>query len=315
MAWLVAVLLVLGSVGVLLGSRVLGSFGTRVLGGVMFAGGIAVVLTYFQTYWLPSTWTTPMLATSAVVSLLGLTAVLSGGWHGFTLGGLSGTCGLLALGFTAAQNVNLPGVGSYERPGARLPCRRGGPGRDGARQGRVVAAVRVRRRSRGRGGDGDLRLRQLPGVRRVTREGHCCHWHGRRRSFLSGAGRLPRRAPVGEAGRSPWVAAAGSFRCAAAARAGCRHGLGVTLRHHPYPPPRRTRRRKLGYPLRPRPRRSRSGRAPPWPGRAGGADWRSRQQSSASSPVSSSWSGSCWLCCARSARDLAERAVECIPPA
>jgi len=114
MAWVFAVSAVLGSVIVLLlARRLLGPLATRIVGGVLFLGGIGAVLRHFVTYWLPAAEIyVPALL---VVAALGLVAVLSGGLAGVTVGGLGAACGLVAVGLVAAESSHLPEIGSYQR--------------------------------------------------------------------------------------------------------------------------------------------------------------------------------------------------------
>ncbi len=114
MAWIVGVcVLVAAAVGLWSARRVAGPLGARALGGVLFLGGAAVVFTEYQYYWLSEP--APFLLAAVVTAVLGVVAVLSGGRGSFTLGGLSGACGLLAVACVAAESVSLPGIGSYER--------------------------------------------------------------------------------------------------------------------------------------------------------------------------------------------------------
>ena len=100
-------------VALVLTRALLGPLATRVLGGLLFAGGVGAVLLQFLTYWMPSS--DVYVPALLVVAALGLLAVLSGGQSAVTWGGLSAAFGLLAAGLLAAESANLPGVGSTQR--------------------------------------------------------------------------------------------------------------------------------------------------------------------------------------------------------
>jgi hypothetical protein len=81
---------------------VLGSLAVRLAGGMLFAAGAAgFVVHYGGTYWMRS----PEIVAPAllVIAGLGLVAVVSGGWGGPILGGLSIAFGLSALACVVAQ--------------------------------------------------------------------------------------------------------------------------------------------------------------------------------------------------------------------
>jgi len=114
MSWFLAACIALGVVVALVLTRaLLGPLATRVLGGLLFAGGVGAVLLQFLTYWMPSS--DVYVPALLVVAALGLLAVLSGGQSAVTWGGLSAAFGLLAAGLLAAESANLPGVGSTQR--------------------------------------------------------------------------------------------------------------------------------------------------------------------------------------------------------
>jgi len=114
MAWVLAVLLVLGSIVALLLARwLVGPRATRIVGGVLVLVGLGAVLRHFVTYWLPAAEVyVPALL---VLAALGLVAVLTGGQAGLAWGGLSAASGLLAVGLVVAESSHVPGIGSYQR--------------------------------------------------------------------------------------------------------------------------------------------------------------------------------------------------------
>lgn len=115
MAWFVAVCIVAGAAGAVLLSRLAGALITRVLGSALFVGGLAAILTYYRSYWLPGRYADQLNVVAPVIALIGLAAVLLAGRPRLTFGGVSLTAGLLALGSMATAAANLPELGSYER--------------------------------------------------------------------------------------------------------------------------------------------------------------------------------------------------------
>jgi hypothetical protein len=81
----------------------LGSLGVRIAGGMLFAAGATgFVAHYGGTHWMRS----PQIVAPALVATagLGLVAVVSGGWGGPILGGISVACGMSALACVVAQS-------------------------------------------------------------------------------------------------------------------------------------------------------------------------------------------------------------------
>jgi hypothetical protein len=111
-----AVLAVLSALALAAGSLLTASAGgevaVRVTGGLLFVAGLAVVITQNEVWWwLPNNWATPVSLTALVISLVGLGILLLA--YGFSLAGLSGALGLLALACLAL--TLLPYIGSNEQ--------------------------------------------------------------------------------------------------------------------------------------------------------------------------------------------------------
>jgi hypothetical protein len=112
----VAVLAVLSALALAAGFLVAASAGgevtVRATGGLLFVAGLAVVVTHHEVWWwLPTSWETPVSLAALAVSLVGLGFLLLA--YGFSLAGLSGALGLLAL--TCLALTLLPYIGSEEQ--------------------------------------------------------------------------------------------------------------------------------------------------------------------------------------------------------
>jgi hypothetical protein len=98
--------------GCLLTASAGGEVPVRVTGGLLFVAGLVVVVTQHEVWWwLPNSWETPVSLAALAISLAGLGVLLLA--YGFSLAGLSGAFGLLAL--TCLALTLLPYIGSEER--------------------------------------------------------------------------------------------------------------------------------------------------------------------------------------------------------
>jgi len=102
--------------GCLLVASASGEVAVRATGGLLFVAGLAVVITQNEVWWwLPTNWMTPVSIAALVISLVGLGMLLFA--YGFSLAGLSGALGLLALACFAL--TFLPYIGSEEKSVSR----------------------------------------------------------------------------------------------------------------------------------------------------------------------------------------------------
>lgn len=114
---LAALALLALAAGCLLAASAGGEVVVRVTGGVLFLVGLAVVITHHEVWWwLPVSWVTPVSLAALVISLVGVGVLLLA--YGFSLAGLSGALGLLALACLAL--TLLPYVGSEEKSVLRV---------------------------------------------------------------------------------------------------------------------------------------------------------------------------------------------------
>ena len=98
--------------GALLAASAGGEVPVRATGGLLFMAGLAVIITHHQVWWwLPTSWQTPVSVAALIIAVVGLAVMLLA--YGFSLAGLSGALGLLAL--TCLALTLTPYIGSEEQ--------------------------------------------------------------------------------------------------------------------------------------------------------------------------------------------------------